>query len=111
MCVPADAAAHPRKLSVGAVMAIHDDVGSFAYVAQDRTRRAGVSVSLSAQLHRDVSAGTEVLIDAQAVKIGKLLGFSEISMVDANTGALVWTNPNSICSPTHIDMVGAFLFG
>lgn len=78
-----------QQLGIGAVMALFDEVASYALMVQDRSRRSGVSVCLYSHLHQDIHAGTEVVIKARSVKNGTVLGFAEAVMEDANTGKLV----------------------
>lgn len=57
-----------------------DELSSYAFVTQDRTRRFGVSVYLSTEILQSIPAGTDVIITAKAKKIGKTLGFATMEM-------------------------------
>mmetsp|Transcript_27574 Transcript_27574/g.46624 ORF Transcript_27574/g.46624 Transcript_27574/m.46624 type:complete len:364 (+) Transcript_27574:249-1340(+) len=75
-------------MGVGAVLAVFDELSTYALMLQDAKARPGVSVHLSAELLSDVPAHSTVLIESCALKVGRSLGFCEVEMRDSD-GQLV----------------------
>lgn len=76
---------HPRGgdrplLPVSSAIAIFDDLSSYCFLIKDRNYRSGVSIDLSAELLRDVPAGSTIHVVSQVTKIGRSIGFSDLHM-------------------------------
>lgn len=72
--------ASTHHMGVGAVLAVFDELSTYALMLKDNTARPGVSVHLSAELLSDVSAHSTVFIESCALKVGRSLGFCEVEM-------------------------------
>jgi acyl-coenzyme A thioesterase PaaI-like protein len=79
-------------MPLSAIVAMVDEVTTWASICEDRSRRAGVSISLEAQLveqDRPPVAGDELVFSAKVEKVGRNLGFQSCEVHDAMSGRLV----------------------
>jgi hypothetical protein len=67
-------------LDLGGVLALADEISTVLLVCEDKTHRAGVSVTLTGEILRpeDLKAGETVWVEAVISKIGAALGFAEV---------------------------------
>lgn len=73
------------RVSIGPVLAIFDELSSLSLIAQDKNRRGGVSVYLSGKLEESCRITDSVIVTINCKKIGKSLGFCELTMHDSNS--------------------------
>ena len=68
-------------LDLGGVLALADEISTVLLCSQDKTHRAGVSVSLTGEILRPeiLKAGETVYIETIISKVGAALGFAEVS--------------------------------
>ena len=87
----------PKRVCIGAkntmplsaVVALVDEVTTWASLCADRSHRPGVSISLEAELSqqdRPPVEGDELVFAARVEKIGRTLGFQSCEIHDAATG-------------------------
>ena len=84
------ARARDRTLPLGAILALFDEISTLNLVAVDRGRRPGVSVALSAWRAARAPlprAGATVAIESRVERCGRTLGFCEVALRDAESGA------------------------
>ena len=84
------ARARDQTLPLGAILALFDEVSTLNLVAVDRGRRPGVSVALSAWRAARAPlprAGAVVAIESRVERCGRTLGFCEVALRDAESGA------------------------
>lgn len=67
-------------LDLGGVLALADEVSTVLLCCDDKTHRAGVSVSLSGEILRpeELKAGNKVWVESVISKVGVALGFVEV---------------------------------
>jgi hypothetical protein len=80
---------HQVGMSTAAVVALFDDLSTASLIAQDRSLRPGVSIQLSTEKFHDIPVNSEVIVRTRADKIGRILGFSSIELVDATVNHTV----------------------
>ena len=79
-------------MPLSAIVAMVDEVTTWASIGKDKSRRAGVSISLEAQLveqDRPPVAGDELVFSAKVEKVGRTLGFQSCEVHEARSGRLV----------------------
>ncbi|CAM9804928.1 unnamed protein product [Chrysoparadoxa australica] len=74
LCTPG----HP--LSLATALALFDETSTVPMMLKDKSYRAGVSLSLTGDLHGDVYAGDTLLIETSATKPGKDIAFGACEM-------------------------------
>ncbi|KAJ1411750.1 hypothetical protein B484DRAFT_402526 [Ochromonadaceae sp. CCMP2298] len=74
--------------SAAAIMALFDEISTYACLAKDKTHRPGVSVHLSTEIVQSVKAGEEVTIYTRCDKVGKTLAYCSLEVLDSR-GQLV----------------------
>eukprot|EP00550_Attheya_septentrionalis_P009101 CAMPEP_0198284762 /NCGR_PEP_ID=MMETSP1449-20131203/4202_1 /TAXON_ID=420275 /ORGANISM="Attheya septentrionalis, Strain CCMP2084" /LENGTH=314 /DNA_ID=CAMNT_0043981975 /DNA_START=201 /DNA_END=1142 /DNA_ORIENTATION=+ len=100
--IPPHAVRRGGEMPLSGFLAVFDEVTTWAIVAQDRKRRPGLSITLSAQVgpatttttttaRRGIQAGDTVQINAKVVKSGKVLAFTEAEAIDVTTGDVICT--------------------
>lgn len=83
------------RLPLSGFLSVFDDVTTWAIVALDRKKRAGVSTSLFAELGPlglqggSMGPGDLVQINARVVKIGKVFAFAAAEAVEFKTGRVI----------------------
>lgn len=67
-------------LDLGGVLALADEISTVLLCCEDKTHRAGVSVSLSGEILRPegLTAGETIWIETVISKVGAALGFAEV---------------------------------
>ena len=70
-------------MSTSATLAVFDELSSYAFMVKDKTCRIGVSVLLSTEILRECPADSDVIVEVEAIKIGKTLGFAIMEMRDS----------------------------
>lgn len=79
-------------MPLSAIVAMVDEVTTWASICKDKSRRAGVSISLEAQLveqDRPPVAGNELIFSAKVEKVGRTLGFQSCEVHETGSGRLV----------------------
>ncbi len=109
--VPEAALMGGGELPLSSMLAIADDVTTWAAVGADRYSRPGVSVelSLTRSRARPVRAGDRIVVSPLVTKLGRAMAFLRATVSDAETGDLVAT-----CRHTKYVHMGAgwdLLFG
>ena len=83
---------HGGTMPLGAVVALVDEVTTWASLCVDRHHRPGVSISLEAELsqqQRPPVEGDQLIFAARVEKLGRTLGFQSCEIHDAATGRRV----------------------
>lgn len=78
-------------LPIGSCMAIFDELSTWGFMISDMTHRGGVSIHLNAELLNntfDINETTDVLITTKASKVGKTIGFCDMT-ITSNDGKTV----------------------
>lgn len=78
--VPHHLSTEHNVLDLGAILSLGDEISTVVLVCEDKTYRAGVTVSLTGEILRpeEIKAGETVWIETMATKIGSALGFAEV---------------------------------
>jgi hypothetical protein len=81
--VPRHLAASGGVLDLGGVLALADEISTVLLCCEDKTHRAGVSVSLSGEILRpeELKAGNTVWVESVISKVGAALGFAEVRVM------------------------------
>lgn len=74
--------AQESRFAAGAIMAVFDEVSTYATTMKDKTHRPGLSVHLSTEILQNVYAGEEVTVLTQADKLGKSIGFCSMELLN-----------------------------
>lgn len=75
------AQASPNALSSSALLALFDELSTFSLFAFDKTRRPGVSVSLSTEIVRPIYEGDSVTMVTSCDKLGLILAFMSFEVL------------------------------
>lgn len=84
--VPHHLSTNQDVLDLGGVLALADEISTVLLCCEDKTHRAGVSVSLSGEILRPegLKAGETVYVESIISKVGAALGFAEVCQVKSN---------------------------
>lgn len=79
--VPRHLSTSQGVLDLGGVLALADEISTVLLCCEDKTHRAGVSVSLSGEILKPegLKAGETVWVESCISKVGAALGFAEVT--------------------------------
>eukprot|EP01038_Epipyxis_sp_PR26KG_P012756 gene12756-17102_t len=84
ICRPNDPLSEDNNnyLSSSAILAIFDELSTYSLMWSDKTCRGGVSIHLSVESLKHVTANSKVSVACKADKIGKMVGFCTMELFD-----------------------------
>jgi acyl-coenzyme A thioesterase 13 len=77
------------NLHGGASATLVDFLGTAAIISADRDGRPGVSTDLNVSFYSAGRHGDVVIVEAQVLKVGRTLGFVEVTLKRERDGALI----------------------
>jgi acyl-coenzyme A thioesterase PaaI-like protein len=74
----------PPQVSASALLAVFDELSTYALMTRDKTCRGGVSIQLSAEILEPCVVDDQVKFNLKVDKAGKSIGFCSMEVLDAN---------------------------
>lgn len=78
--IPKELCSSSSNFRASAVLAVFDEVSTYCFMARDKTRRGGVSISLSTEILEQCSAEDDVKFVVNVNKIGRSVGFCSMEL-------------------------------